>query len=233
MARQRATLQLASDSVQRVMRALPAQAEQTYALQVERERTAKTALAVQAQKVELQLNTIGEGGEAQQVDAAEPQRKATFPPRALTMVLGTVAGLAFGIVLALVAVSTGPVRSAEDVRRATGERASDWRPGAPVILALEPNVSVLVVAPISAGVDGADVAQATIETARSRAQVVEIKTVPSLQSLPMAVVASADRPVLLVARAGVTTRAEVRDAMRWLADAQVPCAGVVVAREGV
>lgn len=233
VARQHATLQLAADSVQRVMRALPAQAEETYALQLERERIAKTALAVQAQKVELQLNTIGEGGEARQVDVAEPQRKATFPPMAMTLVLGVVAGLAFGIVIALVAVSTGPVRSADDVRRAIGTRASDWRTGAPVIVTLEPGVTVLVVAPISAGVDSTGVAQATAETAQSRGVVVDVKTVPGLNSMPMAALVSTERPVLLVARAGVTTRAEVRDAVRWLADAQMPCAGVVVSREGV
>jgi uncharacterized protein involved in exopolysaccharide biosynthesis len=233
VARQHATLQLAADSVQRVMRALPAQAEEAYALQLERERLAKTALAVQAQKVELQLNTIGEGGEARQVDMAEPLRKATFPPRVMTLVLGAVAGLAFGLVLALVAVSTGPVRNADDVRRTSSARASDWRTGAPVVVTLEPNVSMLVVAPVSAGIDGTAIATAATETARMRAQVVEIRTVPSLHSMPMAALVSADHPVLLVARAGVTTRAEIRDAVRWLADAQVPCAGVVVAGEGV
>jgi tyrosine-protein kinase Etk/Wzc len=80
---------------------LPGQVESAYQYAREVERLSRTSLALNAQRVELRLATIGEGGEARAVDVAQVQWKRSYPSKMLTLLMGLVAGLALGVALAL------------------------------------------------------------------------------------------------------------------------------------
>jgi uncharacterized protein involved in exopolysaccharide biosynthesis len=95
---------------------LPNQVEEAFQFAREVERLSRTSLALSAQRVELRLGTIGEGGEARVVDIAYPQWKRSFPSKPLTLVAGAFAGLALGVALALGGV--GLPRRQADVARA-------------------------------------------------------------------------------------------------------------------
>ena len=109
---QRAALDAEIASLSARLAQLPDQVEAAFQFGSEVERLSRTSLALNAQRVELRLATIGEGGEARVVDVAHPQWKRTFPSTILTLILGVAAGLALGFALAL-ARAYGGARVAE------------------------------------------------------------------------------------------------------------------------
>jgi tyrosine-protein kinase Etk/Wzc len=114
IAQQRAALDAEIADVSAQLAKLPGQVESAFQHEQVVERLARTSLALNAQRVELRLATIGEGGEARVVDVARPQWKRSFPSRPLTLVLGAIAGLAIGLAVAVLRVpGTARVRAAE------------------------------------------------------------------------------------------------------------------------
>lgn len=80
---------------------LPDQVEEAFKHSADVERLAKTSLALNAQRVELRLATVGEGGDARAIDVAQPQWRRSFPRRSITLLAAGFAGLAIGAALVL------------------------------------------------------------------------------------------------------------------------------------
>lgn len=98
---QRATLDKEIASVAARLDQLPDQVERSFRFSADVERLSRTSLALNAQRVELQLATVGEGGEARAVDVARPQWRRSFPRPAITLLAAGIAGLALGAALVL------------------------------------------------------------------------------------------------------------------------------------
>ena len=107
IAEQRATLDTEIASLSARLAQLPQQVEVAFQLVSEVERLSRTSLALNAQRVELRLATIGEGGEARTVDVAYARWKRSFPSTILTLIVGTAAGFALGFALSLARAQGG------------------------------------------------------------------------------------------------------------------------------
>lgn len=101
IARQRGALDQEVARVTARLDQLPDQVEEAFKYSTEVERLAKTSLALNAQRVDLRLATVGEGGEARVVDVAHAQWRRTFPSRPITLLAAGLAGLAIGAALVL------------------------------------------------------------------------------------------------------------------------------------
>jgi uncharacterized protein involved in exopolysaccharide biosynthesis len=110
IAQQRLSLDAEIGSVNDRLARLPGQVEEGFHFSSEVERLSRASLALNAQRVELRLATIGEGGEARAVDVARPQWRRSFPSRPLTLIASGFAGLALGAVLVLAGVRGTPSR---------------------------------------------------------------------------------------------------------------------------
>ncbi len=86
---------------------LPGQAEEAFKYSSEVERLSRTSLALNAQRVELRLATVAEGGEARAIDIAQPQWRRSFPRPTITLLAAGLAGLAIGTALVLGGVGVG------------------------------------------------------------------------------------------------------------------------------
>ncbi|HVZ47791.1 MAG TPA: hypothetical protein VG916_03335, partial [Gemmatimonadaceae bacterium] len=98
---QRATLDQEIASVTARLDQLPDQVEDAFKYSSEVERLSRTSLALNAQRVELRLATVGEGGEARAIDIARPQWKRSFPLPSITLLAAGLAGLLAGTALVL------------------------------------------------------------------------------------------------------------------------------------
>lgn len=102
LARQQDAYEARLAESQAVSRALPASAARALMAQVEVERLTKLHLALGAQLLEARLAALGEGGDVRIVDRAIAPRKVSFPRRSITLAVGLFAGLAVGLILALI-----------------------------------------------------------------------------------------------------------------------------------
>ncbi|MBM3854231.1 MAG: hypothetical protein FJ399_13910 [Verrucomicrobia bacterium] len=109
IANQRGSLDRAIDSLNTLLTGLPRQVESAFQHEKEVETLSRTSLALNAQRVELRLATVGEGGDARIVDQARPQWRRSFPLPMPTLALSLLAGFALGLSAALFA---GPRRTA-------------------------------------------------------------------------------------------------------------------------
>lgn len=108
--RERTTVDGEIDRINARLAALPDQVERGFRYSTEVERLSRTLLALHAQRVQLRLAAVGEGGDARVVDVARTQWRRSFPSRPITLIASVFAGLAVGAALVLLGVGpSGPV----------------------------------------------------------------------------------------------------------------------------
>ena len=160
LTRQRQTLALQLDTIQRALEALPSQTQASAELERDVKALTETYLGLQVQTVDARLAAIGEGGDVRQIDVAVPPRKPAFPRPAWTLLIGLVAGLLLGLLAALKSAYLGRwVRRPEDVERAAGVPGLALEPGTPLLVGDLSGARTILVIPLGAGADAAAVAE--------------------------------------------------------------------------
>lgn len=97
----RSALAIQVDSIARLMAGLPGQGRRYFELSRDVQRLTVSAAQLAAQRLQLRLAVMGEGGGARQVDVASPTRRAVFPKVPLVLAIGTLAGLVSATLLVL------------------------------------------------------------------------------------------------------------------------------------
>ena len=229
LSKQHAELERAKDSLDTVLETLPGTAESAVALQRDVRRLSQTELAVQVQRVEAKLAAIGEGGEARQVDVAEPSKKPVFPTRTIALGVGGAAGLVLGVIAALLSAFVGRmIRTPDEAERAAGVAATWARERAALLVARESGIERVLVSPLGAGADAEGVARVLRETESRREGGVPVSVVGHLDSVEAAAQLTPTIAVLFAARAGRLERRALVEAVASLRRAGIPCAGVAL-----
>ncbi len=232
LARQRQELERMRDSLDGSLEALPGAAESWLTLTREVKRMTATELAVQAQRLEARLAAIGEGGDARQVDFAEPSKKPTFPTPAISYGVGGGAGLVIGVIAALMAAFTGRmIKSPEDAERAADVAAGWARNRSALLVAHDGTFKKVLVAPLGRDANAPAVARILSETESLREHGLDVLAIPSLDTVESAAQLGVGRAVLFAARAGKVDRRTLAEAVNALRRAGVPCAGVALHHE--
>jgi uncharacterized protein involved in exopolysaccharide biosynthesis len=229
LTRQRSELEKIRDSLETQLGALPGAAESGLTLQRDVKRLTSTELAVQAQRLEARLAAIGEGGDARQVDVAEPSKKPAFPTPAISYGVGGGAGLVLGIIAALMSAFMGrTIKSPDDAERAVDLPASWARERSSLLVAHDGSFKKVLVAPLGSGANAPSVARILSETESYRDHALEVAAIGSLEHAENAAQLGMGRAVLFAARAGRLERRTLIDATNALRRAGVPCAGVAL-----
>ena len=229
LARQRQELERMRDSLDGTLEALPGAAESWLTLTREVKRMTATELAVQAQRLEARLAAIGEGGDARQVDVAEPSKKPAFPTPAISYGVGGGAGLVFGVIAALMSAFMGrTIKSPDDAERAAGVSASWARDRSALLVAHDGTFKKVLVAPLGRDANAGAVARILGETESQRDHSLEVAAVGPLDRVESAAQLGTGRAVLFAARAGKLERRTLVEAVNALRRAGVPCAGVAL-----
>lgn len=229
LAKQRAELERERDSFDRRLESLPGTAESALTLQRDVKRLTSTELAVQAQRLEARLAAIGEGGDARQVDVAEPGKKPAFPTPVISYGVGGGAGLVLGVIAALMAAFMGRlIKSPDEAERAAGVAASWARERSALLVAHDGSFKKLLVAPLGRDANAPAVARILGETESRREHALEVVAIPSLDTVESAAQLGVGRAVLFAARAGKLERRTLVEAVNALRRAGVPCAGVAL-----
>lgn len=229
LAKQRAELERERDSFDRRLESLPGTAESALTLQRDVKRLTSTELAVQAQRLEARLAAIGEGGDARQVDVAEPGKKPAFPTPVISYGVGGGAGLVLGVIAALMAAFMGRlIKSPDEAERAAGVAASWARERSALLMAHDGSFKKLLVAPLGRDANAPAVARILGETESRREHALEVVAIPSLDTVESAAQLGVGRAVLFAARAGKLERRTLVEAVNALRRAGVPCAGVAL-----
>ena len=229
LGKQRAELERARDSLDKRLESLPGTAESALTLQRDVKRLTSTELAVQAQRLEARLAAIGEGGDARQLDVAEPSKKPAFPTPAISYGVGGGAGLVLGVIAALMAAFMGRmIKTPDEAERAAGVAASWARERSALLVAHDGSFRKVLVAPLGAEARAAAVARILGETESRREHGLEIVSIGSLDSVDAAAELGVGRAVLFAARAGKLERRTLIEAVNALRRAGVPCAGVAL-----
>jgi uncharacterized protein involved in exopolysaccharide biosynthesis len=90
---------------------LPRQAEALQSGRTAVERLTRLDLGMGSQVLEARLAAITEGGDVRILDAAVPPRKVAFPRTLMTLAIGVAAGLALGVILALLTAAPASRRA--------------------------------------------------------------------------------------------------------------------------
>jgi uncharacterized protein involved in exopolysaccharide biosynthesis len=229
LARQRQELERMRDSLDGSLEALPGAAESWLTLTREVKRMTATELAVQAQRLEARLAAIGEGGDARQVDFAEPSKKPAFPTPAISYGVGGGAGLVFGVIAALMSAFMGrTIKSPDDAERAAGVASSWARDHSALLVSHDGTFKKVLVAPLGRDANAQAVARILTETESQRDHALEVAAVGSLDRVESAAQLGTGRAVLFAARAGTLNRRTLVEAVNALRRAGVPCAGVAL-----
>lgn len=229
LGKQRAELERVRDSLDRRLESLPGTAESALTIQRDVKRLAATELAVQAQRVEARLAAIGEGGDARQVDFAEPSKKPAFPTPAISFGVGGGAGLVLGVIAALMAAFMGrTIKSPDEAERAAGVPASWARERSALLVAHDGSFKRVLVAPLGRDAKPAAVARILGETESHRDHPLEVAAIASLDTVESAAQLGAGKAVLFAARAGKLERRTLIDSVNALRRAGVPCAGIAL-----
>ncbi len=203
LAKQRTELERMRDSLDAQLGSLPGAAESGLTLQRDVKRLSTTELAVQAQRVEARLAAIGEGGDARQVDVAEPMKKPAFPTPAISYGVGGGAGLVLGIIAALMAAFMGrTIKSPDEAERAAGVAASWARERSALFVAHDGSFKKVLIAPLGEGANALGVARILSATESARDHSLEVAAIGSLDHVESAAQLGAGKAVLFAARAG-------------------------------
>lgn len=168
--RQRVGMQSALDSLRAMAASFPKSAEAAARLQRDVIRNGQIYAALQAQLVGARLAAIDEGGDARQLDVAEPPKKPAFPEPITTMGLGLGGGLFVGLVVALFASGLGRwARDPIEVERITGVPSIRFDPQAPLLMSRGMNAHTVVVLALDADTSVESVARRLADTATARA----------------------------------------------------------------
>lgn len=229
LAKQRAELERVRDSLDKRLEALPGAAESALTFQRDVKRLTSTELAVQAQRLEARLAAIGEGGDARQVDLAEPSKKPAFPTPAISYGLGGGAGLVLGVIAALMAAFMGRmIRTPGEAELAAGVAASWARERSALLIAHSEGIKSVLVAPLGRDANAKAVARILGETESRREHALPVTAVGPLDTVDAAAALVPYRAVLFAARAGRLERRTLVEAVNALRRAGVPCAGVAL-----
>ncbi len=229
LGKQRAELERVRDSLDKRLESLPGTAESALTLQRDVKRLTSTELAVQAQRLEARLAAIGEGGDARQVDVAEPSKKPAFPTPAISYGVGGGAGLVLGVIAALMAAFMGRlIKTPDEAERAAGVPASWARERSALLIAHSESIKSVLVAPLGRDANATAVARILGETESRREHALPVTAVGALDTVDAAAALVPYRAVLFAARAGKLERRTLVDAVNALRRAGVPCAGVAL-----
>ncbi|HEV8411656.1 MAG TPA: hypothetical protein VGQ30_14185, partial [Gemmatimonadaceae bacterium] len=229
LAKQRTELERMRDSLDRQLAAIPGAAESSLTLQREVRRLSTTELAVQAQRVEARLAAIGEGGDARQVDVAEPSKKPAFPTPAISFGVGGGSGLVLGLIAALMAAFMGrTIKTPDEAERAAGIVAGWARERSALLIAHDGTFKKVLVAPLGNGANAPAVGRILTATETARERPVDVAAIGSLDTVEGAAQLGAGKAVLFAAKAGKLERRTLIDAVNALRRAGVPCAGLAL-----
>jgi uncharacterized protein involved in exopolysaccharide biosynthesis len=229
LAKQRTELERMRDSLDRQLAAIPGAAESSLTLQREVRRLSTTELAVQAQRVEARLAAIGEGGDARQVDIAEPSKKPAFPTPAISFGVGGGSGLVLGLIAALMAAFMGrTIKTPDEAERAAGIAAGWARERSALLVAHDGTFKKVLVAPLGTGANAPAVGRILTATETAREHPVDVAAIGSLDTVEGAAQLGAGKAVLFAAKAGKLERRTLIDAVNALRRAGVPCAGLAL-----
>ena len=232
LAKQRTELERMRDSLDAQLGSLPGAAESGLTLQRDVKRLSATELAVQAQRVEARLAAIGEGGDARQVDIAEPMKKPAFPTPAISYGVGGGAGLVIGIIAALMAAFMGrTIKTPDEAERAAGVAASWARDRSALLVAHDGTFKKVLVTPIGPDANASAVARILSATESQRDHAMEVAAIGPLDAVENAAQLGAGKAVLFAAKAGKLERRTLIDAVNALRRAGVPCAGLALHEE--
>jgi uncharacterized protein involved in exopolysaccharide biosynthesis len=229
LSKQRIELERMRDSLDRQLAALPGAAESALTLQRDVKRLSATELAVQGQRLEARLAAIGEGGDARQVDIAEPMKKPAFPTPMISYGVGGGTGLVLGIIAALMAAFMGRmIKTPDDAERAAGVSASWARERSALLVAHDGTFKKILVAPLGPGANASAVARILSATESARDHSLEVAAIGSLDMVESAAQLGPGKAVLFAARAGKLDRRTLIDSVSALHRAGVQCAGVAL-----
>lgn len=258
--RQRGDVQKQLDTLRSAIEQLPANGEASLRLQRKVLGLGQVSAALRAQLVEAKLSAVGEGGNVQVLDAAEPPRKPSFPQPVPTLAAGGGGGLLLGLLIAIFAGSYGRyVPDARTIERQLGVPALVLDPGIPFLVSGPGDARTLLLVPLDATVDTSGVAERLMRTAASRGLRGTVVDLSRSASGPPSVAPDLDRlgaefdlvvvrlpeltadstvgalretrPVLFVATANRVDRRRLSAALQSLERLSVPCAGVVLSRQ--
>ncbi|HEY4129265.1 MAG TPA: Wzz/FepE/Etk N-terminal domain-containing protein, partial [Gemmatimonadaceae bacterium] len=167
--KEKSDLEKALDTLHTMALTLPKSAESVLRKQRDVVRLSQIFAAVQAQLVSARLAAIDEGGDARQLDAAEPSKKPVFPEPVTTLGLGVGGGLVAGLIAALMLSGLGRwARDPYEVERIAGVPSLRFDATAPLLLSGAKQARTLLVLPLDAGTSSAAVARRLADTAMAR-----------------------------------------------------------------
>ena len=167
--KEKADLEKALDTLHTMALTLPKSAESVLRKQRDVVRLSQIFAAVQAQLVSARLASIDEGGDARQLDVAEPSKKPAFPEPVTTLGLGVGGGLVTGLIAALMLSGLGRwARDPYEVERIAGVPSLRFDASAPLMLSGANQARTLLILPLDAGTSSAAVARRLADTAMAR-----------------------------------------------------------------
>jgi uncharacterized protein involved in exopolysaccharide biosynthesis len=167
--KEKADLEKALDTLRTMALTLPKSAESVLRKQRDVVRLSQIFAALQVQLVSARLASIDEGGDARQLDIAEPSKKPSFPEPVTTMGLGVGGGLVTGLIAALLLSGLGRwARDPYEVERISGVPSLRFDATAPLLLSGANQARTLLVLPLDAGTSSAAVARRLADTAMAR-----------------------------------------------------------------
>ncbi|MEP6494704.1 MAG: Wzz/FepE/Etk N-terminal domain-containing protein [bacterium] len=169
VAKQRSDMERQLDTLRTAALTLPKNAEAAVRKQRDVIRLGQVFAALQLQLVEARLSEIDEGGDARQLDVAEPPKKPSFPEPVTTMGIGIGGGLVAGLIAALLLSGLGRwARDPAEIERIAGVPAIRFNASAPLLLAGGKDTRTILVLPLDASIPVAAVAHRLADTASAR-----------------------------------------------------------------
>ena len=163
------------DTMYSALGVLPGAVESSNRLQRDVLRLGTIYAGLQGQLVSARLAAIGEGGDVRELDEALPPKKPGFPRPVLTMGLGAAAGLASGLVAALLVGLLGRwAADPREVERAAGVPALRFDPREPLVVSAPGQGRTLLLIPLDTAADTAAVAERLARTATARSTPVSV-----------------------------------------------------------
>jgi len=169
VAKQRSDMERQLDTLRSTALTLPKNAESAVRKQRDVIRLGQVFAALQMQLVEARLSEIDEGGDARQLDVAEPPKKPAFPEPLTTMGIGIGGGFVMGLIAALLFSGLGRwARDPAEIERIAGVPTIRFDASAPLLLAGGKNARTILVVPLDAGIRVGAVAHRLADTASAR-----------------------------------------------------------------
>ena len=169
--RQRSEVERQIGQMSSLLGTFPGDAQASNRLVREVKRLSLTYAALQTQLVDARLSAIAEGGDVRALDTASVPKRVAFPAPVLTAAAGLGAGLAIGLVLAVLVGSHGRyLEGPAAIERAVGVPALRFDPRIPLLMSGRSAIRTVLLIPVGDGVGTLRVAERLADTALARGQ---------------------------------------------------------------